>query len=260
MSIHPSSVISPEAVIASDATIGPFCIVRGKVTIGSGTMLESHVSVGNEFGITEIGKHNRISAGAAVGGPPQDLKYAGEPTKLVIGDHNTIRECVTINNGTPGGGGITRIGNRNLIMAYSHVAHDCLIGDHVVIANSCQLAGHVQIEDDVKVGGVCCINQFVRLGRHSYIAGDSAVNKDVVPFSIAQGKYAVSRATNKIGMERAGIGKTVVENVHRAIRTLLMGNETIEESIRKIRQECESSPELEHLIRFVETSERGIAR
>ena len=258
--IHPSSIVSKEAVIGEGAVIGPFCVIRGKVRIGPGTILESHVSIGNEFGSTEIGAKNRISAGAVIGGPPQDLKYKGEPTQLIVGDENIIRECVTLNNGTPGGGGITRIGNQNLIMAYSHVAHDCQIQDRVVIANSCQLAGHVEIESDVKIGGVCCVSQFIRLGRHCYIAGDSTINKDIIPFSIAQGKYAVVRATNKIGMDRAGIAKTTIEGIHRAIRSIIKGSDTLEVTMQKIRSENESTPELEHLLKFIELSERGIAR
>ena len=260
MAIHPTSVISPEAKIHDMADIGPFCVVSGHTSIGRGTVLESGVSVGNRFCETEIGEENKIFPGAAVGGPPQDLSYTGQKTKLILGNRNTIRECVTINTGTPKGGGITRIGDDNLLMAYTHIAHDCIIENHVVIANSCQLAGHVEIEDHVKVGGVCCFNQFVRLGTHSYIAGDSAVNKDIMPYGIAQGKYAVVRATNKIGMERAGISKDAVEGVHKAIRILTKGTDTIENSLLRILRECVDSEELQHLIKFVKSSERGVAK
>lgn len=260
MGIHPTSVISPESKVSPEAVIGPFCVVQGKVEIGKGTVLESHVSVGNEFGTVILGAHNRISPGAVVGGPPQDLKYAGEDTKLILGDNNVIREAVTLNTGTPGGGGVTQIGNNCLIMAYSHVAHDCFLEDRVVIANSCQLAGHVEIESDVKIGGVCCINQFVKIGRHAYIAGDSAVNKDIPPFAIAQGKYAVIRATNKIGMERAGIDKTIVNDIHKAIRAITKGTETVEEVLSRVETEFDTSKELTQFIEFVKSSERGIAK
>ncbi len=258
--VHSSSVISKEAELADDVYVGPFCVITGKVKIDSGTRLESHVSVGNEFGKVTIGKNNRMSPGSVVGGPPQDLSYKGDPTELVIGDNNEIRECATLNCGTFKEKGITRIGNGNLIMAYSHVAHDCALGDRVVLANSCQLAGHVKISDDVKIGGVVCVNQFVRLGEHAYIAGDSTVNKDVAPFTIAQGKYAVMRAANQIGMERAGIDKEEIDAVRRAVRFLTKGNLTLEEVLSKIEQECPPSKSIATFVDFIKTSERGLAR
>lgn len=259
--IHPTSVISKHAEIASGVEIGPFCNIIGRVKIESGTKLISHVCIGSEFGIVEIGRDNVICAGAALGGPPQDLKYKGEPTKLVIGDHNHIRELATLNIGTPGGGGITRIGSHCLIMSYSHVAHDCRVGDHVVIANSSQLAGHVTLEDHVKVGGICAFNQFVRVGRYAMIAGDSAVNKDILPYTIAQGKYAIMRATNRIGLERAGFIKEDIESINRAIRIFTKGTGTIEECLVRIKQECAPSEALSFLIKAIEQpSDRGIAR
>lgn len=260
MAIHPTSVISDQCEIDPEAVIGPFCVIKGKVKIGPRTVLESHVSVGNDHGVTVIGADNIVMPGACVGGPPQDLKYAGEETRLEIGDGNTIRECVTVNMGTPTGGGVTKIGNNCLLMAYTHIAHDCILQDHVVIANSCQLAGHVFIEDHAKISGVCCINQFVRIGQHSFVAGDSAVNKDVLPFSIAQGKYAVCRATNKIGMERAGFAKEVIESVHKAIRFVTKSTDTLEDTLERITQECAPSGELKHFVDFIKASERGIAK
>ena len=260
MEIHPSSVISKEAEIEEGVFIGPFCVVTGKVKIGKGTRLESHVSVGNPHGTVTLGENNRLKPGSVVGGTPQDLSYNGEDTRLIVGNGNEIRECATLNCGTVKGGGLTQIGNDNLIMAYSHVAHDCIFGDRIVLANSCQLAGHVIIDDDVKVGGVVCINQFVRIGQHAYIAGDSAVNKDIAPYTIAQGKYAVMRAANQIGMERAGYTKEEVESVRRAIRFLTKGNLTIEEVLDKIAKECEPSKGVEAFVSFIKSSERGLAR
>ncbi|MDX9730551.1 MAG: acyl-ACP--UDP-N-acetylglucosamine O-acyltransferase [Bdellovibrionales bacterium] len=258
--IHPSSVISKEAEIASDVIIGPFCIIRGRVKLGPGCVLESHVSLGSEHGIVEIGARNRFSAGAVVGGAPQDLSFKGEQTKLVIGDDNTIREMVTINVGSPKAGwGTTRVGSHCLIMAYSHIAHDCSIGDHVVIANTTQLAGHVILEDHVKVGGICAFNQFVKVGTHAYIAGDSAVNKDILPFTIAQGKYAIMRASNRIGMERAGYSKEEVEAINRAVRIITKGGGTVEASVTRIRQECAPSDVLEQFLGFAQNSSRGLA-
>jgi UDP-N-acetylglucosamine acyltransferase len=259
--IHPTSVLSKEAQIAEGVEIGPFCNIIGRVKIDSGTKLISHVCIGSEFGIVEIGKNNVICAGTALGGPPQDLKYKGEPTKLVIGDHNHIRELATINIGTPGGGGLTRIGSHCLIMSYSHVAHDCRVGDHVVIANSSQLAGHVTLEDHVKVGGICAFNQFVVVGRYAMIAGDSAVNKDILPYTIAQGKYAVMRATNRIGLERAGFSKEDIESINRAVRIFTKSSGTIEECLVRIKEECAPSENLNHFIKAIEKpSGRGIAR
>lgn len=258
--IHPSSVISKEAEIADDVYIGPFCIIRGRVKLGSGCRLDSHVSLGSEYGIVEIGERNVFCAGAVVGGPPQDLSYKNEPTKLFIGNDNMIREMVTINIGSPKAGwGTTRVGSHCLIMAYSHVAHDCTIGDHVVIANTTQLAGHVTFEDHVKVGGICAFNQFVKVGKYAYIAGDSAVNKDILPFTIAQGKYAVMRASNRIGMERAGYTKEDVESINRAVRIITKGGDTVEKSIARIIEECSQGPALKDFLTFVENSTRGLA-
>ncbi|MCM2282537.1 MAG: acyl-ACP--UDP-N-acetylglucosamine O-acyltransferase [Bdellovibrionaceae bacterium] len=260
MNIHPSSVISKEAEIGKDVHIGPFCVVVGRTKIGDGTRLESHVSLGSDFGIVELGKNNRISAYSAVGGPPQDLKYKGEPTKLVIGDNNVIRELVTINIGTPGGGGMTRIGNNCLIMSYAHVAHDCQLGDHVVISNSSQLAGHVTLEDHVKVSGMCGLAQFVRVGKFAYIGGDSAVNKDILPYTIAQGSFAVMRATNRIGLERAGYSKEDIESINRAVRIITKGSDTVEESLERIQKECAMSPAMDYFVQFLKSSAKGVAK
>ncbi len=195
-----------------------------------------------------------------MGGAPQDLKYNEEPTSLIVGGNNIFRECVTVNIGTESGGGVTRIGNNNLLMAYVHVAHDCELGNHIVVANTTNFAGHVKVEDHVRIGGVCSFNQFITIGRYSYIAGDSAVNKDILPFTIAQGKYAVSRATNKIGLERAGFSKSEIENIHRAVRFVLMGERTKEEFLEKILEDCEPSDSISHLLQFIRNSTRGIAK
>jgi UDP-N-acetylglucosamine acyltransferase len=259
MNIHPSSIISDKAKIHPSAKIGPFVVIRGEVEIGSDVVVDQFATIGANHTIVKIGNKSRIFAGAVVGEEPQDLKYAGEATSVIIGENNMIREFVTIHAGTPQGGGITRIGDNCLFMAYVHIAHDCQIGNHVVIANSTQLAGHVEMEDHVKVGGVCAFNQFVRLGKFSYIAGDSSVNKDVLPFAIAQGKYAVMRAANQIGMDRSGFSKSDIENVRRALRIITKGNHTLEEAFSRIESECEKSETLDHLLNFAKKSSRGIA-
>ncbi|MCB0386309.1 MAG: acyl-ACP--UDP-N-acetylglucosamine O-acyltransferase, partial [Bdellovibrionales bacterium] len=199
-------------------------------------------------------------AGAVVGSPPQDLTYKGEPTKLVIGNGNTIREYCTLNLGTAKGGGVTRIGDDCLLMAYVHVAHDCHIKNKVVIANSTHFAGHVTVEDHVKIGGGCLFSQFITLGEYCYIAGDTAVNKDIIPYCIAYGNFATIRATNKIGLERAGFSKEEVENIHRAIRTVIKGGHTLDEALEKIEEICTPSDHIKRILDFIRSSERGIAR
>lgn len=258
--IHASAVISKEAQIDSSVEIGPFCVIKGQVKIGKGTVLHNHVTIGSDFGQVEIGENNQFFAGAAVGGPPQDLKYNKEKTKLVVGNNNQIREYVTINLGTVTGTGVTRVGNGNLIMAYTHIAHDCNIGNNIAIANSCQFAGHVTVEDNVRIGGMCGFVQFIKIGKFAYIAGDSTMNKDILPFCMAQGRWAVARATNKIGLERAGFTEKQIAQIHKAIRLTIMGERTIEESLAAIKQECEIDSNIEYITNFIRSSEKGIAR
>lgn len=259
MKVHPTSVISPEAEIDSDVVIGPFCYIRGNVRIGSGTFIESHVSIGAETGRVEIGKNNRIHAGVILGGPPQDKKFRNEKSFLIIGDGNQLRESVTMSLGT-GEGGRTTLGNNNLIMAYCHFGHDCHVGSENVVANSSQFAGHVEIGDRVNVGGMCAFNQFVRIGSYSFLAGYSAVNKDILPYSIAQGNYAVVRATNKIGLERSGLPPKAIEAIHKAIRIITKGSSTIAEGLARIQEECQDSAELRVLVDFIKSSKRGLAK
>ena len=256
MSIHPTSIIGPEVKLGKNVNIGPFCVVTGDVTIADGTQLASHVVIGDPQTQVMIGKNNRFFSGAVVGGPPQDLTYKGEKTQLIIGDNNSIREFVSINVGTPKGGGVTRIGSENLLMAYVHIAHDCQLGNHIVMANSCQLAGHVEIHDHAKISGVCLFNQFVVLGKYCYITGDSAVNKDVPPFCIAQGKYAVVRAANEIGMDRAGFSKVEIENIRRAVRIITKSKLTLDGSLQRISEECEMVPALNDFLAFIKSDER----
>lgn len=258
--VHPTAIIDKQVELDSTVKVGPYSLIRGRVRMGRGCVVESHVVIGSEHGSVTMGAENHIFSGAVIGGPPQDLKYKGEPTQLVMGDKNTIREFVTLNIGTESGGGVTRLGSNNLLMAYVHIAHDCQIGNNIVIANSSNFAGHVTVEDNVRVGGICSFNQFIRIGKFSFIAGDSAVNKDIIPFSIAQGKYAVARAPNEIGMERAGFTKQDIDCVYRAIRLLTKGDRTVEESIAEMQEKCMPSESVQYLIDFIKKSERGIAR
>lgn len=257
--IHPSSIISADAEIASDVIIGPYCLIQGKIKIGKGTVIEGHVTLGSRFGVMEVGENNLFSPGAVIGGPPQDLSYKNEATKLIIGNNNTFREFSTVNIATSKADGITQIGNHGYFMAYTHVGHDCKIGDHVTIANDSHLGGHCEIEDGVTIGGVCGFNQFTKVGRGAFIAGNSVVNKDILPFCRAQGTYATIRATNKIGLARKGFPREEITNVHKAIRIIIMGSHTVDEGIARIRAECVMSPNIEYFINFIKSSKRGIA-
>jgi UDP-N-acetylglucosamine acyltransferase len=258
--IHPSTIITGEVDIEDGVEIGPYCLIQGKIRIKKGTFVEGHATLGSRYGILEIGENNRISPGAVIGGPPQDVGYKSEPTMLIIGDNNVIREFTTLNIATSKGDKKTEIGNNCYLMAYTHVGHDCKIGNNVIIANNSHLGGHTTIEDNVTIGGVCAFNQFVKVGRNAFIAGSSIVTKDILPFCRAQGNYAVARATNKIGLLRKGFSKDEVQNIHKAIRIILMGDETIEKGLERIRRECEMSPNIEYFIQFISTSKRGIAR
>lgn len=259
MSIHPTSIISKEAIIDPSVVVGPYCIIKGQVKIGKNTILENNVVIGSEYGVVEIGERNHIYTGAVLGEVPQDKKYKNEKTKLIIGNDNQIREYTTLNLGTVQGGGVTKLGDGNLIMAYAHFGHDCIVGNHNVIANSCQLAGHVTIHDHVTLGGMSGVNQFSVLGSYSFIGGFSSVNKDIVPYAIAQGNFAVIRATNKIGLERKGISEKAIGEINKAIRIITKGDGTVHDRIARVETECEKCPEIDVFVDFVKKSERGIA-
>lgn len=257
--IHPTSIISPDFEIGPDVEIGPYCLIQGKGKIGRGTVVEGHATIGSKNSIVILGEENHISPGAVIGGPPQDISYKGEETKLIIGNKNTFREFSTMNIATSKGNKETVIGNNCYFMAYTHVGHDCVIGNNVIVANDSHIGGHCEIEDNVVVGGVCAFNQFTKVGKGAFIAGSSVVNKDILPFSRAQGNYAVVRATNKIGLIRKGYSKEEASNVHKAIRIVVMGKGTIDEAIERIRIECKPSENIDYFIHFVKSSKRGIA-
>ncbi|MBL7543414.1 MAG: acyl-ACP--UDP-N-acetylglucosamine O-acyltransferase [Bdellovibrionaceae bacterium] len=259
MKVHPSSVLSPDVELGPDVEIGPYCLIQGKVKIGRGTIIEGHATVGSRYGILELGENNHIFSGAVIGGPPQDITYKSEPTKLIIGNNNTFREFSTVNLATNKGDGKTEMGNNCYMMAYTHIGHDCKIGNNVVIANDSHIAGHCVIEDGVTIGGVCAFNQFTRVGKNAFIAGSSVVNKDILPFSRAQGTYALVRATNKVGLSRKGFSREEVNNVHKAIRIIIMGSGTLEEAYDRIAKECIPSENITYLLQFVKNSKRGIA-
>jgi UDP-N-acetylglucosamine acyltransferase len=258
--IHPSTVINGEVDIEDGVEIGPYCLIQGKVKIKKGTFIEGHVSIGSRYGIVEIGENNHIAPGAVIGGPPQDVSYKAEPTMLIIGNNNVIREFTTLNIATSKADKKTEIGNNCYLMAYTHVGHDCKIGNNVIIANNSQLGGHTVVEDNVTISAACAFVQYTRVGRGSFVAGASIVSKDILPFCRAQGNYAVARATNKIGLLRKGYAKDEVQNIHRALRILIMGEETLDMALERIRQECQPSTNIDYLIHFIKSSKRGIAR
>lgn len=260
LSIHPTAVVSDRARISPEATIGPFCVIRGSVTIGAGTVLDSHVRIGSELGEVVIGKHNLVQSGAALGGPPQDWSYNDGVTRLEIGDHNRIGENATVSLGSVKSRGVTRIGNHAMLMAYSHVGHDCVVCDHVVLTNLAQIAGHVLVEERAVIGGICGVSQFVRIGALSFVAVGAMVNKDILPYTIAEGHWAVPKVTNRVGLRRAGHGAAEIRAIDRAVRLLLDRSLKVDDALERIRGLGEPSPPIAHLIEFATASGRGLAR
>lgn len=261
MRIHPTAVVAAEAEIADDVRIGAFCVIGARVRIGSGTVIESHARIGTEFGEVVLGSDNYIQTGAALGGPAQDLGYQqGTDCRLEIGDRNRIGEYVTIHLSAPKSGGGTTLGCDNFLMAYAHVGHDCTLADAVVLTNGAQLGGHVAVGRRAVIGGNCGVTQFVRLGELCFIGAGSYVNKDIPPYTIAEGHWARIRACNRVGLRRAGLSEADRRNVERAIRLLLRPALTIGAATAAIRAECESSDAIETLLDFVTNSPKGLAR
>ena len=261
MSIHPTAIVDGTAEIDPTATIGPYCIVTGEVSIGAETIVESHARIGSRYGRVTIGAHNHIQHGAVLGGPPQDLGYeGGDYTALEIGSHNRLGEFVSIHVGTRKGGGVTRVGDHNFIMAYTHIGHDCQLADHIVITNGAQFAGHVTIEHHALVSGLTGVTQFCRLGAYSFLTAGAFANKDIPPYTIAEGHWATPRAVNRVGLKRAGFDSAERRNIEHAVRFVLDRKRTIDEAVAAIREECVQSAAVEHLLGFIAASNRGIAR
>lgn len=257
MSVHSTAIIDPRARIAGDVGVGPYSVIGAEVEIGEGSSVGAHALI---EGPTKIGRNNRIGAYAAVGGDPQDKKYHGERSTLSIGDGNTIREFVTINRGTEDGGGVTRIGDDNWIMAYVHVAHDCTIGNHTVLANNATLAGHVEIGDHVVLGGFCGVHQFCKIGAHAFAAMFAAINRDVPPFVYAAGQFAEPRGVNAEGLKRRGFSTARIAAIRRAYRTLYMSGKTLADARMELQQQAQSSEDVRALIEFINRSERALVR
>jgi UDP-N-acetylglucosamine acyltransferase len=258
MPIHPTAIVDPSAKIDPSCEVGPYCVVGPNVEIGANCTLLSHLNI---QGPTKIGANNQFFPFSSIGLDPQDISYHGEPTRLEIGDHNVVREYVTLNRGTVKGGGVTRIGNHTLIMAYSHVGHDSVIGDHAMLVNGATLAGHVTVEEWAVVGALCPVHQFVRIGAHSYVGGGTTITQDVLPFS----KTSASRANraygmNSIGLERRGFSQERIRKIHHAYRVLLASKLNTSQALEKLKAEVDRGEDVDMLIRFIEQSERGVIK
>lgn len=256
--VHPTAIVEDGASLADDVEIGPWCYVGPGVTIGEGTVLGPSTRI---EGPSRIGSNNRFFGQSSIGTDPQDLKFGGEPTELVIGNHNTFREFVTINRGTLGGGGLTTIGDHNFLMVYSHIAHDCHVRSHVIFANGGTLAGHVEVGDHALIGAYSAIHQFCRVGNYAFTGGFTVATQDVLPFMKTVGaRPARSYGVNTIGLQRKGFSDDAIRALQRAYRILVRSKLRQEEALARIESELGEVPEVRHLSDFVSTSERGFIR
>lgn len=255
--IHTTALVDPRAELELDVEVGPYSIIGPKVKIGKGTRIKSHVVV---EGNTTIGEGNHIFQFSTIGSVPQDLKYKGEESQLIIGSYNVIREFASLNPGTSGGGMLTRIGDRNLMMMYCHIAHDCIIGSHSVIANGATLGGHVIIEDYVIAGGLVGVHQFVRVGTGSILGAGSMVSKDIPPYCNATGDRVRLRGLNLEGLRRRGFSRDQIDALKKAYRIIFQSGLKTREALQKARTEIPQTREVGHMIRFIESSERGVCR
>ncbi|MBN1547680.1 MAG: acyl-ACP--UDP-N-acetylglucosamine O-acyltransferase [Syntrophaceae bacterium] len=257
MNIHPTAIISSDAHLDDGVTIGPYAIIGPEVRIGKNTTIGSHVVIER---LTDIGESCKIDQFASIGGDPQDLKYKGEKTKVIIGNHNTIREFATVNRGTTSDIGATIIGDHNLLMAYSHVAHNCKLGNRIVMANAANLAGHIHVEDYAIIGGLTGVHQFTRIGAHCIIGGASAVNKDVPPYTMASGNHAKLYGLNQIGLRRRGFSEETIAALKHAYRIVFRMALLRKDALEKVKDEVPDFPEVRQFIEFIASSTRGTCR
>jgi len=257
VNIHPSAVVSPKAKIADGVKIGPFSIIGENVTVGKDTVIGSHAVID---GNTVIGEKNRIYPFVSLGLPPQDINYRGEDTRLVIEDENIIREFVTINRATTKQDRVTKVGNRNYIMAYAHIAHDCALGNSIIMSNAATLGGHIEIGDHAIIGGLVAIHQFVRIGSYAFIGGKSAIVKDIPPFMMASGDRAKLYGLNQIGLKREGFSQENINRLKKAYQIIWRDHHLFNEALERVRREIPPFKELEILLEFLVNSERGIVR
>jgi UDP-N-acetylglucosamine acyltransferase len=254
--IHPTAIVDPSAELGADVLIGPYCIVGPDVTLGDGCRLQHHVTI---MGSSKIGPHNKFYAYASIGQQTQDLKYAGEPTWLEMGEGNTFREFCTVNRGTLPGSK-TVVGSRGNFLAYCHIAHDCVVGDDVIFSNNGTLGGHVEVGNHVIIGGLTAIHQFCRIGRHAITGGCSKIVQDVPPYMIADGNPAAVRGINQVGLERTGHSPEETKQIKEAFRIIYRSNLNVKQAVGRIRESLTLSPEIGHLLGFLESTQRGIVR
>ena len=256
--IHPTAIIDKSAVIPQSCSIGAYCVIGAQVELGENCEVMAHAVI---QGPTRMGSHNRIFSFASVGLEPQDITYNGEATRLELGDHNLIREYVTINRGTVKGGGTTRIGNHVYMMAYSHIGHDCQVADHAMLVNGATLAGHVTVEEWATIGAMSAVHQFCRVGAHAYIGGGTMATQDVLPFSkTSAARENRAYGLNSIGLKRRGFSDERIEKLQRAYRLLLASKLNTTQAVEKIKSEGEMSEDVEMLVRFIESAERGVIK
>jgi len=256
--IHPTAVIDPSARVHPTCSVGPYCVLGADVELGEECELVSHVVI---QGPAKIGSHNRFFPFCAIGGEPQDLSYKAENTRLEMGSHNVVREYVTINRGTAKGGGVTTIGSHTLLMAYAHVGHDSVIGDHAMLVNCATLAGHVTVEEWAVVGALSAVHQFTRVGAHAYIGGGTIVTQDVLPFSKCSAPREVKTyGVNSVGLQRRGFDEDRIRKIQHAFRVLLNSKLNTSQAVEKLRAESDRGEDVDMLLRFIEASERGIVK
>jgi len=257
VSIHPSAIVAPTARLGAGVTIGPYSTIGDHVTLGDGTTVSAHVVI--EGGV-EVGRNCRIFSHAVLGSEPQDLKFRGEKSMLIVGDGTIIREFATLNRATSGGGGKTVVGRGCLIMAYAHVAHDCHLGDGVILANAATLGGHIVIEEHAIVGGLTAVHQFCRIGAHAIIGGCSGIMLDIPPFVKAQGNLARLFGLNTVGLKRRNFPPEAVRHLKQAYRLLFLSGLNTTQALERIATEVPACAEIQHLVHFIKTSDRGITR
>jgi len=246
--IHPTAIIDPKAQLGTDVSVGPFCTVGPNVTLGDGVRLVSHVVID---GHTQIGAQTLIHPMAFLGGPPQHLAHKGEPTELVVGERNVIRENVTMHTGTVGGGGITRVGSDSLYMVGAHVAHDCMVGNNVTFANSATLGGHVQVGDFVFMGGLSAVHQFTRIGRYAFVGGGGVVTKDIIPYGSVWGNHAHLEGLNLVGLKRRGFSREAINNLRAAYRLMFADEGTFQERLDDVSEVYQASSEVMEIVNFI---------
>lgn len=254
--IHPTAIVHPGTKLGADCVIGPYCILGEHVELGAGCKLHSHVVID---GHTRLGSGNEIFPFASIGLKTQDLKWKGGVTRVEIGDHNTFRENVTVHSATDDGDA-TRIGSRNNFLAYTHVAHDCTVGSHVIMSNVATLAGHVLVEDHAIIGGLTAVHQFCRIGKFAMVGGCARVVQDIPPFMLAEGSPAAPRTINKVGLERHGVSEEAQAALRQAYKLIFRSGLTIANALSQVEEQLPHLPEVQHLVNFVRGSERGLAR